>query len=98
MPRDRYGIYLKEFEQKLIAINLRHAARNMGVGKRVEAIVRQCISLHAISLDQLERQHHQLVAAFLLENDALLEKEMEKLKEWESNRLTELFPELNEQV
>jgi hypothetical protein len=96
MPKDRYGIYLQEFEQKFVAINLRLEARNRGVGKRVEAIIRQCISLHALSKDQVEKQHQGLVAAFLFENELIWKEDMDKLKDWESKRLQELFP--NEQV
>lgn len=96
MPSDRYSIYLKEFEKKFVAINLKLDSRNREVGKRVDAIIRQRIALGYISKHELERQHRSLVAAFLVENEKKWQKEQGALKEWESERLQQLFPELNE--
>jgi hypothetical protein len=36
MPKDRYGIYLKEFEQKFVAINQSYEVRNRAVGKELK--------------------------------------------------------------
>lgn len=96
MPKDRFSIYLRGFEKRFTGLNLKYAAKRGAIERDVDKVIRRNIALGSCNRQNIKRQESILTSAFLHRIEIWYEKEMGKLKQWESDTLVKLFPELNE--